>query len=79
MTLPSKYPSSKERRPRGAMLDVFIIMGFVGLIYLPLYLGVKGLFGPDASFYVPVMTSILAVIVGWLGRFLIRYFLRRYL
>jgi hypothetical protein len=75
VTLPSKYPSSKERERKGWMLDVLIIIGFVGLIYLPIYLLIKGLFSPDASFYVPVATSVVSLILALLVRRAMRYFL----
>jgi hypothetical protein len=50
-------------------------MGFVGLIYLPLYLLIKGLFSPDASFYSPVATTVVSLILALLARRAISYFL----
>jgi hypothetical protein len=79
VTLPSKYPSSEERQDKGKMLLVFIMAGFVGLIFLPVYFGIKGMFGPNASFYLPVITTVVTGVLALLVRMVIRYFLRRYL
>ena len=77
MTFPSKYGSSEERHPSDRMLYIFIIAGFIGLTFLPVYFTIKGLFGPDASLYATLISTIVSGITGWKARFVFGNLLRR--